>query len=259
MSGARIIFPEFREEQSNSLYPFADGVTLKSNTGLTIPRDSFLDANVYAINATGRVYVSSIAVELTTVTLTIGANNSTNVCTGVYSPTNPPDTGAINLIDSYGRPAGIIVATKETLSLFGGWPAGLHEFDAAATEFAATVVCPAKEPGVRGLLVAGELLTGDVWLIGDQGVVLRQTSANTIRVDIVGDPLFKRALCLNEDGTPISAFVPKPFLRTINNCGPDAYGNFNLTIASPGTPDSILRIYPDNGVLKIESVGSKVL
>lgn len=259
MSGARIIFPEFRDEQSDSLYPFADGVTLRASTGLTIQRNSFLDAYIYAINATGRAYVSSIFVDLTSVTITIGANNSANVCTGSYNPTDPPDSGAIDLVDGYGRPAGIIVATKETLSLFGGWPAGLHEFTVAATELVASVVCPAKEPGVRGLLVNGELLTGDVWLIGDQGVVLRQTSPNTIRVDIVGDPLFKRALCLNEDGTPISAFVPKPFLRTINNCGPDAYGNFNLTIASPDVPDSILRIYPDNGVLKIESVGSKVL
>lgn len=258
MSGARIIFPEFRDEQSDSLYPFADGVTLRANTGLTIPRDSFLDAYIYAINATERAYISSIFVDLTEVKIAIGANNSANVCTGVYSPTNPPTNGTIDLVDGYGRPAGIIVATKETLSLFGGWAVGLHEFTAAATEFVSSVVCPAKEPGVRGLLVNGELLTGDVWLIGDQGVVLRQIRPNVIRVDIVGDPLFKRSLCLNEVGVPVSAFVPKPFLRTINNCGPDEYGNFNLTIASPNTPDSILRIYPDNGVLKIESVGSKV-
>jgi hypothetical protein len=45
---------------------------------------------------------------------------------------------------------------------------------------------------------------------------------------------------------------------------PDKFGNFNFTIVTKPVngsimTDSILRIYPENDVLKIEAVGSKVL
>jgi hypothetical protein len=64
---------------------------------------------------------------------------------------------------------------------------------------------------------------------------------------------------LADDGTPKSAFSPKDFLRTINGCGPDAFGNFNITVANKSGNDSVLRVYPENDVLRIEAVGSKVL
>lgn len=259
MSGARILFPEFRDEQLDSLYPFADGVTLTASTGFKIDRDAFIDASIYAIGATPRVYISSVVVAADSITVVIGDGNTSTLCSATYNPLNAPPNGELQLEDAYGRPAGLLLATKNALTLFGGWSLGTHAFADTATEFVSSVVCPAQENGVRGLLVNGELLTGDVWLIGDQGVVLRQTAPNTIRVDIVGDPLFKRTLCLDDNGQPIAAFKPKSFLKTINGCGPDVYGNFNITVASPNMGDSILRIYPDNNTLKIEAVGSKVL
>jgi hypothetical protein len=259
MSGARILFPEFRDEQSDSLYPFADSATLLADTGFKINRDTFIDASIYAIGATPGVYIASITVGPDTITIALAAGNTAALCSTTYNPLNAPSTGELTLVDLYGRPAGLLLATKNSLTLFGGWPIGVHTFASAATEFVAAVVCPAQEAGVRGLLLNGELFTGDVWLIGDQGVVLRQTTPNVIRVDIVGDPLFKRALCLDDAGEPVAAFKPKSFLKTINGCGPDDYGNFNITVASPNIGDSILRIYPENNVLKIEAVGSRVL
>ena len=259
MSGARILFPEFRDEQSASLYPFADGGTLTANTGFQITRDAFIDASIYAINATPKIYLARIIVDTTTVTIVIGAGNTSNACSVTYNPLAPPTNGELALHDEYGRPAGMLLSTKEALSLFGGWPIGEHAFDVTATEFVAAVTCPAQEVGVRGLFINGKLITGDVWLIGDQGIVIRQTAPNVIRIDVIGNPLFKRALCLDDNGNPIAAFKPKTFLKTINGCGPDIYGNFNITVAAPSKNDSILRVYPDNNVLKIEAVGSKVL
>jgi hypothetical protein len=260
MSGARIIFPEFRDEQSDSKYPFADDATLQARTGFVLPRSMFIDASIYTIGAQTRVGITSITVAADLVTITLNSSSDSNICSASYSPLDPPENGLLNLVDSYGRPAGILLSSRDALALLGGWSTTTHNFAAGDAEFVATVVIPAQEAGVRGISTdAGDLFTGDMWLIGDRGIVLRETSPNVIRVDIVGAPLFKRLDCFDEDGTPKSAFSSKAFIRTINGCGPDEYGNFNITVATKTAPDSVLRIYPENGALKIAAVGLKVL
>jgi hypothetical protein len=265
MVGARIIFPEFRDEQADSRYPFADTATLKADTGVELPRDGIIDAVVYPIGGSAAAYISAVVITATTVTIEIGSNTTTFTCAATYSALKPPVTGVLALYDSYGRPAGLLLFTEVALQLMASWGETTHTFQRAATEFVASVVIPAQEPGVRGILTpSGELLTGDVWLIGDRGVVLRQTARNTIRVDIVGAPLFKRVDCVDSVGENVGVFRPKTFIKTINGISPDKFGNFNLTIAAKSTngsiiTDSILRIYPENNALKIEAVGNKVL
>jgi hypothetical protein len=101
-------------------------------------------------------------------------------------------------------------------------------------------------------------MAADVWLIGEDGVVLRKDE-NAIRVDIVGDPLFKRKLCTTTGGN-IELFVTPNFVRTVNGIKPDEYGNFTITANNELAGDTILRIYPDaaNNVVKIEFVGQRL-
>ena len=94
-------------------------------------------------------------------------------------------------------------------------------------------------------------MTGDIWLVGDQGVVLRRENINTIRIDIIGVPLFKRFLCEPQ----ASNFPAKRYLKTINGCGPDEFGNFTFTATNELAEDSVLRIYPDNGTIVVDTVG----
>ncbi|NDE17728.1 hypothetical protein EBZ80_22650, partial [bacterium] len=100
-----------------------------------------------------------------------------------------------------------------------------------------------------------QFLTGDVWLVGDQGVVLRQDGPGVIRVDIVGVPLFKRFLCepQSED------FPTKRYIKTINGCGPDEFGNFTFTATNQLAPDAVLRIYVDGDTIVIDTVGRSVV
>lgn len=260
MSGARILFPQFRDEQADSRYPFADRATLlSSERQLDIGRDTFLDAALYVIGGERQAYISAITVAADLITIRVGDVANRNRAQATYNPLSPPETGALELLDSYGRPAGTLVASATALVRFSGWPLETHNFTLAAAEFVASVVIPAQEPGVRGLKAeTGGLLTGDVWLVGGHGVTLRAEDAHTIRIDINGEPLFARILC---DET--IRFQPKTYLKTltVNNVpiGPDDYGNFAITANNHEAGDTVLRVYHSDGNIKIDTIGRKVV
>ena len=260
MSDARILYPQFRDEQDDSRYPFADSATLVSvESKLDIGRDTFFDASIYAVGAAKGVYISSITVTATAITIQVGDSSTKKLASATFNPLSVPDNGVLDLIDIYGRPAGTLLSTAFLLARFSVWPLETHTFTAATAEFVASVVIPAQEPGLRGVQCPdGDLLTGDVWLIGDRGVVLRKEGSNTIRVDVVGEPLFSRHVC-----EPVGKFTPKTFLQTITAngipCGPDEYGNFVLTATGYSADDTVLRVYTQDGNLKIDTVGRKVV
>lgn len=259
---ARILFPDFREEQKDSRYPFVDTANLTAEDGITvIQRDTFIDAVFHVIGAGNRIYISSITVGAQKITINFGDETTAIVASTSFVP-NPiaaTPSGGLSIYDPLGRPAGTIVATKDNLSLFTGWSVGDYEFSPSATEFVSTTVIPAREPGVRAIMPATkELATGDLWLIGDNGVTFRhegvQDGKQIIRVDVVGVPLFKRALCV-----PYDRFQSKNFVRSINNCPPDDYGNFTLTATGHEADDTVLRITQSDGIIFIDAVGRKVV
>ncbi len=249
----RIIFPEFRDELEFTRYPFADAATLQSlETSQVIDDDIFLDASLYPIGGHEHIYITSILVEARAVTITIGDFQNSQLATAIFDPLAATELLAFE--DSYGRPAGVIVSDPVRLSRFGAWPLGLHTFAKGTTEFVASCVVPTPEIGVRGLLTeAGDLFTGDTWIVGDNGVVCRDDGDGNIRVDIIGDPLYVRKLC-----SPINLFTPPPLLQTINNQPPDVNGNYNLTVGSNLNPHTIMRIYGTDAGLVIEAIGSSV-
>jgi hypothetical protein len=258
MSSARILFPEFRDEQRASRYPFADTATLQSSTNATIQisTDTFLDASFFAIGGGARTFISSIDIATQTITIVIGDDDLTSRLSATYNPLQPPEDGVLNFVDVYERPGGMLLSTPAALALFSSWEIGTYEFTRAQTEFVASVSIPANEPGVRALQPeTKQLMTSDVWLIGDQGVVVRLDGTNIVRFDIVGVPLFERAIC-----EPKSVDFPtKRFLKTINGCTADDSGNFTITASNRFAPDSVLRVYVDNGALVIDTAGRSIL
>jgi hypothetical protein len=259
---ARILFPDFREEQRDSRYPFVDTANLLATDGLTaIQRDTFIDAVFHIIGAGNRVYISSVKIESQKVTITLGDETTDAVAAATFAPSPIAATasGGLAIYDLLGRPAGTLVATKDNLSLFTGWSIGTYEFTREATEFVSTTVIPTREPGVRGLSPATkELITGDVWLIGDGGVTFRyggvQDGKQIIRVDVTGVPLSNRFLCV-----PYERFQSKNFVRTINGCPPDEYGNFTITATGHEIDDTVLRVTQADGIIFIDAVGRKVV
>jgi hypothetical protein len=257
MASSRILFPQFRDEQSSSRYPFVDGATLASNTtGLIISADLFVDASFFGIGGAGKLYLSAVTVSSQNVTITIGDTGASGKFFSTFNALSPPADGRLNFQDAYGRPAGVMITDPsrggtEALTVFSSWALGTHRFNQDATEFVSTVVIPAAEPGVRALLTADETLhTGDVWLIGKGGVVIRAEGDDVIRVDIVGEPLFKRFVC-----APQTEFPTRTFLRTINGCGPDEFGNFIFTATDKLVDNPAIRIFPNNDTLTFTNVG----
>lgn len=252
-----IIVPEWRDEQSDSKYPFSDNSSLIGTGGIEIEKDLILDAIIYAIGTDAPLYITSITAEARLVTITIQNAAATTTITGSVDPFGGTDS--IPLIDSYGRPAGLLVCDAERITRLRSWPLGTFLFENTA-EFVASVVVPLPENYVSGFkLPDGSVVTGEVWFVGETGVVVRKDTDNTIRFDIVGDPLFKRKIC-QAAGEPVNLFVTPNFIRKINGIGPDVHGNFFITVNNELAGDSILRVYPDliSNVVKIEFVGQRL-
>ena len=267
-----IRYPEWRASLATTQYPFSDNATLSNATGDFLPDDAFADASLYVIGAKAPLYIGKVTLAADTCTFYVYDATKTVVALGFFDLLDPPDI--VRLLDIYGRPAGALIA-GDGLTIFRSWTVGEHLFEPAQTEFAVTVVVPTPEIGLRGFLLDdGSLLTGDVWLVGEDGVVLTYALAivegrcgdaveyPVIRVDIVGDPLYRRTLC-----EPIDLFSTPRFLQKLRlkrGCDvvdlvPDAGGDIKITVGSHQASDTSLRVRAVPTGLKIEIAGSPLL
>lgn len=251
----RRLFPEFRDEYEPTRYPFADTALLTPTRDemQALDADMFLDASLYPIGATGFLYIDRINIAQRAVTISIADQNLRSKASVIFDPLFAPDV--LRVSDPFGRPAGVLVSNSIRLARFGSWPPGDHLYRPTSTTFVVACVIPTPEVGVRGILTArDELLTRDVLIVGDNGVVVRQgTSPDNIRVDIVGDPLYIRKLC-----GPAERFSTPLFIKTINGCSPDPQGNFNITVGDHFNETTIIRVYPSADGLVVEAVGQTV-
>lgn len=248
----RLLAESFREQYGESKYPFADDATLLTTTGVRgVPRGALTDATLYPVGADGGLlYLSTIAVDDDTVTFTIADDSRKPVATAEFSPRTVGEL--VTVEDEYARPAGLLVNGRGQLAEFSTWENGTYQFSRTSTAFLPRCVIPVPAPGVRGILTdAGDLFTGDFLLVGANGVVVREgDAADRIRIDVVGDPLFRRKLC-----RPLNLFTTPQFVQTINGCKGDRYGNFTIAVGSNIAENTIVRVYARDGELVIEAVG----
>lgn len=267
----RILHPEWRDEQETTKYPFGSNATLTNGTDVIL-EGIFLDAILYPIGGEVRLFMPLVTIEHSQVVLSIGDDVNGILATGTFDLVSPPNK--VEFLDAFGRPAGMIVSESARLAIFQSWAVGDHTFGQGQTEFAATVVVPTPEIGLRGIQLAdGSLFTGEIWMVGDDGIVLRgedlqqpsdvcgdpPIDMSVIRIDAVGDPLFRRRLCTDDE-----LFVTPRFLKTLTiddgrqrvRCGPDEAGDFKLTVNNDLAEDTVLRIRPSERGIVIEAEGS---
>ena len=198
---------------------------MSNNSGAAIDKSVFIDAALYPVGGNGNYYVSKIVVTNTLVTLYISDGITPELAYSSFSVNAIPDS--LRLVDIYGRPAGLLVSEAVRLTSLKALGAGIHEFSSSQTPFVASVCVPMPEIGIKGVLLDnGDLLTGDIWIVGDDGIVVSSQEVNTgtatyntIRVDVVGDPLFRRRLC----SAPVLFQTPQ-FIQNICFTTPELRG-----------------------------------
>jgi hypothetical protein len=237
-------YDEWRVENAQLNYPFADDVSMANET-LTLPRTLFLDARLYPIGGGPRQFISRIVKAQGIITLKI-SDETGSVAAASYAEVAIPATGEVAIYDAYDRPAGVLVGTLTSLQAFSAIDTGIYEFTVAQTAFAATVVIPQPAFGVRGVLLAsGDVMTGDVWLIGEDGIVLREEDG-AIRIDAIGDPFAEQKFCIEEETAETQQLQPYCPIRTINGLTPDERGNVMLVVGGNQSLTNLLRITPRN-------------
>ena len=237
---------EYRAENLTSRYPFADSATLVTRDGYTVGVDWFYDATVGPFVAVAAVELTSIITATGAATLWVGDVDVPKRASASFDPTAPPPL--VSLKDTAGRPSGLLVLNQQAVSALQSWTAAEHRFSEGAAAFAVSTIVPAGPAGLLGIADGnGNTLTDEVWLIGEAGVVLTgDATANTIRIDIVGDPLNARRACVTgaagPGSTPSGNFITPGRLRRINYTMPNAYGGYVFTPFSATRGETILRI-----------------
>lgn len=270
---AREIYPEWRSSNTDNNYPFAEHVTLVNDDGRMLLPGFLLDAVLYPIGGKVGLYLSQVVLTHDSVTIYVGTLAEPLLCSGSFDVVSPPDS--VKLVDAAGRPAGLLVSESVRFAILQSLGVGTHEFAPEQTEFCASCCVPTPEVGVRGIqLPDGEVLVGDIWLVGDDGVVVRteelsepagcRVTAETlsaIRIDIVGDPLYRRRLCSGG-----ALFSTPRFIETLRivgpnqtfDCAPDQYGEFKISILNASAQDTVLRFSPTANGISVGAVGQKL-
>ncbi len=242
-----MIGESWRDEVATGAYPFSDGVSRTSDTGKFIAQGTFLDAAICLVGGAGPLYLSQIDVSAQGITVHIGDQNERLAASGTFEFGS--ESGLIELTDISGRPAGIMVSEPGRLALFTSWDDGSYTFDTTETEFAAkATMCPPIQ-GVSELRDASDTaVNGTVWLVGDDGVVLREVNG-AIRVDIIGDPLFRRRLC-GADGS----IDEQRYVKYFGGLQPNSAGEVSLVV-NEHESGSVIRINSAPAGIEISTIG----
>lgn len=233
----RVLFEEFRDQYENTRYPFMDTALMTdSNEGITIPDNIFLDAGFCFPE--GFPYLSSIEVNNTSALFTITSGSDTAECRmGFDSIPN-----ILRFRTSRGKYIGCMVSEKGRLAWFAALPVGTYLFYPEHTSFATRCNIRSGALGVASLGVDETSLIGDVWLVGGNGVFLRNVDGK-IEIDILGEVLYKRKKCNDPD-----SFETPKYLKSINGVFPDEHGNIQVGFYTEDRKSTIRFITRESGI-----------
>lgn len=280
-----ILFPQWRDSNKERNYPFSDAADLLSVDGKMLPRGVFLDAAIHFPGAEGRHFLQEVTIMGDTLGISI-ADDAGNAGFGEYRVAGGTDI--ITLYDSVDRTVGTLVVDQEQAPLLFSLTDSSVGFDPRSTEICATCVSYLPDIGVTGISAAGQLFSGDVWIVGGRGVVLRQMPAphgaltgaaraeaaaadpfdprvtTEVRIDMVGDPYDTLTECISnvpEDDPELAAVTPNLFVKSINAGQgnilglPDQYGNVVIAAASFEAYDNPVRVTPAKNGIRVSVTG----
>lgn len=246
---SQVVTREFVDQLADTPYPFSDASDLRAHTGFRLDYGIIQDAAIYIPGEAVGLSLTSLTISPRSAVFGFGTPTSPDMVSGSCDPLEPVD--AVALTDARGQDRGTLALNTARVGRLSAWTYDTHLFSAA--ELVATVVLPLPATGVQTLAAASSAgKTGDVWLYGEGGVVVRHVSGE-IRFDVTGDPLFLRRLC-----EPVELFQNQSYLKTINGC-PGRNGRFDLLAGTSIAADSVLRVYATDNGLRVEAAGAQIL
>ena len=249
--------PSFPSEVRGSRYPFADTATLVADTGLALDRDLFRDASLWAPGLRPPCGLRKITVQPTRVALTFGSDSAPALAVVAFDP-NAPQSQLLPR-DAAGFRVGTLVVDPDKLKEAAGWPLGDHAFSATTGELCATCLVPVPARGLQGLIVAGQVLAGDVWLVGDRGIVLRGDGHDKIVGHAVGDPNARRRRpATRRDILPIRAIRVRDDHGADFVVTPDDSGRLEIGAGTSVYPGSTLRVTCRNRRITFSLAGRSI-
>lgn len=236
-------------------YPFRDSATFLSKDDQFVAPTVFKDAVLYPVANESDWYISKIEFKFTGAVIYISSANATDLVCDVSSYSSGT---SFPVTDKFGREVGLLVLEPLQLMAVAA-PNSVVTFNDDAMPFVPTVIFPQGSGAVSSLGdVSGRAGSGDLWLIGENGVVL-EVSGNSITFNASGDPLYVRKFCQDE-GIEYTVRRPLKGIKVIFNGGsfnatPDDYGNIQFRVPAN---DGIFRIVPGPNSLKFSIVGGAV-
>ena len=218
-------------------YPFQASEPPESE-GNRIPVDFILDAALFMRSTTSRGVLGEITVSSSrgiTAVFTDAAGD--HVGTAVF-----PVTGGGRVAVVYqGITTGFIIVDPDATEIVRSWFPRTYVFSATLVPHVVVVSDPAWRRGVT--LPDGTTLTGDVYLVGADGIQLERTPTG-FSVSGVGDPYAGRV-------------EAQRAIKTINGVLPDITGNISLIARSPHNGPHRVNVNPlGGGRVRVELQGA---
>jgi hypothetical protein len=270
---------QWRDVNENRRYPFTDEALMTDGTRF-IPDSWLLDARLYprdVYEGYDKVFIGAIERQNSQVRLYFTVSNTIDIAYADFDFLSEDTTFEVRNIED-DTIAGILVVNPETTRLFSNFDTTTVRFGNKIFPLCPSVLQPIPAPQVTALKAdTGGITSGDVWLVGGAGVHL-EVESDKIVINFVGDPLFKRVDCEQEEVVEEKRFLKTitpqwygetggvqgspPFAPDVGVIGPiaaDPYGNFNISAIPPDNVLDIgnnpLRVYPLEGRLVIEVAG----
>lgn len=263
----RTLFPSWAQENTSTVYPFIETAGLWSeDRQVRLEPGTFVDAVIHIPGLVDAPHLTRITPHGAEAVIAVGSQDNPVAASGVIDLTRP--SRDIPLQDRFGRPAGLLVGDPIRLAALRSWPSRTHTFTPDQTAFCPFCCIPLTEPGLSGFVLAdGTFVGGEVWLGGADGVVVRPEIRDdpvtgeptlVIRVDVTGDPLFRRRLCEPNDLFQTPRFVRR--LQVVSRSGtfvvvPDEHGVIRAVADASSTPNPALRLTVRPDGLRLELAG----
>jgi hypothetical protein len=198
MTSPLVAVNQWEAENRRNPYPFVDTATLRDSSGIvTISPSWVLDAKFWpSMASASRVYLKEINRTKDMLTITI-ASLDEDLCT---TETTDFTKRRLAFYNANSQQVGFMSFAEGGLVSLHDIPTGVYRFASDASEFVASALAVEVLTGLNSIKgQTGDALREDFRIVGGEGVMLIKGSGNKIRVDIIGDPYYRRDVCDDRD------------------------------------------------------------